>query len=147
MIRNKVKSYSSREKKQTHLGTPEIRREVRLMVDNAMLAGAAQAADFLKALANENRLLILCHLSEGEMSVSELESVLGLRQPTLSQQLARLRADGLVETRRDGKTIYYSLGDDNVGKMLEMMYGLFCSPEAKAAREASLERARDIKAA
>ncbi len=109
------------------------------MVDDSMLAGAAQAADFLKALANENRLLILCHLSEGEMSVSELEGVLGLRQPTLSQQLARLRADGLVETRRDGKTIYYSLGDDNVAKMLEMMYGLFCSPEAKAARDEEIE--------
>lgn len=104
------------------------------MVDNAMLEGASQAADFLKALANENRLLILCHLSEGEMSVSELEDALNLRQPTLSQQLARLRADQLVDTRRDGKTIYYSLASDDVGKMLELMYGLFCSPEAKAAR-------------
>ena len=117
------------------------------MVDDAMLAGAAQAADFLKALANENRLLILCHLSEGEMSVSQLEAVLGLRQPTLSQQRARLRADGLVETRRDGKTIYYSLGDENVAKMLEMMYGLFCSAEAKAARAEAIERAGKIKAA
>jgi len=105
------------------------------MVDDAMLAGAAQAAEFLKSLGNENRLLILCHLSEGEMSVSELESVLGLRQPTLSQQLARLRTDELVETRRDGKTIYYSLASDDVGKTLELMYNLFCSAEAKAARE------------
>ncbi len=105
------------------------------MVDDAMLAGAAQAADFLKSLGNENRLLILCHLSEGEMSVSELEVVLGLRQPTLSQQLARLRTDELVDTRRDGKTIYYSLASDEVGKILELMYSLFCSAEAKAARE------------
>lgn len=105
------------------------------MVDQAMLAGASQAADFLKALGNENRLLILCHLSEGELSVSELETALGLRQPTLSQQLARLRTDGLVETRRDGKTIYYSLASDDVGKILELMYNLFCSAEAKAARE------------
>lgn len=103
------------------------------MVDEAMISGASRAADFLKALANENRLLILCHLSEGEMSVTELEAALGLRQPTLSQQLARLRADELVKTRRDGKTIYYSLGNDHVGKVLELMYGIFCSPEAKAA--------------
>lgn len=105
------------------------------MVDQTMLAGAAQAADFLKSLGNENRLLILCHLSEGEMSVSELESTLGLRQPTLSQQLARLRADDLVATRRDGKTIYYSLASEDVSKLLELMYSLFCSAEAKAARE------------
>lgn len=100
-----------------------------------MLAGATEAADFLKALGNENRLLILCHLSEGEMSVSELEAALGLRQPTLSQQLARLRSDELVDTRRDGKTIYYSLASDEVRKLLELMYNLFCSTEAKAARE------------
>lgn len=105
------------------------------MIDQAMLAGAAQAANFLKSLGNEKRLLILCHLSEGEMSVSELESALGLRQPTLSQQLARLRTDELVDTRRDGKTIYYSLASEEVSKMLELMYSLFCSDEAKAARE------------
>ncbi len=105
------------------------------MVDDAMLEGAAQAAEFLKALANENRLLILCHLSQGEMSVSDLETALGLRQPTLSQQLARLRADDLVSTRRDGKTIYYALASEEVGKLLEMMYGLFCSSEAKAQRD------------
>lgn len=105
------------------------------MIDQAMLAGAAQVANFLKSLGNEKRLLILCHLSEGEMSVSELESALGLRQPTLSQQLARLRTDELVDTRRDGKTIYYSLASEEVSKMLELMYSLFCSDEAKAARE------------
>lgn len=110
------------------------------MVDQSMLQGAAQAADFLKSLANENRLLILCHLSEGEMSVSELEDALGLRQPTLSQQLARLRTDQLVETRRVGKTIYYSLASDEVGQLLELMYGLFCSAEAKAARTEMVER-------
>lgn len=115
------------------------------MIDQAMLDGAAQAADFLKALANENRLLILCHLSEGEMSVSELESALGLRQPTLSQQLARLRTDELVNTRRDGKTIYYSLASEEVGKLLELMYNLFCSAEAKAARE-DMIAAREIAA-
>lgn len=105
------------------------------MVEKAMLEGAAQAAEFLKSLANENRLLILCHLSEGELSVSELETALGLRQPTLSQQLARLRDDELVSTRREGKTIYYTLASDEVRQMLGLMYGLFCSEEAKAARE------------
>lgn len=105
------------------------------MVEKAMLEGASQAADFLKSMANENRLLILCHLSEGELSVSDLESILDLRQPTLSQQLARLRNDGLVVTRREGKTIYYSLASDDVRKMLEFMYNLFCSDEARVARE------------
>ena len=116
------------------------------MVDQAMLAGATEAADFLKALGNENRLLILCHLSEGEMSVSELETALGLRQPTLSQQLARLRADELVDTRRDGKTIYYSLASEEVRKILDVMYNLFCSAEAKAARE-KMAAARNTAAA
>src|SRR6266851_10096500 len=77
-----------------------------------MQDNAKRAADFLKALAHENRLMILCILSQGEKSVSELERLLSLRQPTVSQQLARLRADGLVETRRDGKTIYYSLASE-----------------------------------
>jgi len=104
------------------------------MVDDAMLEGATHAAEFLKALANENRLLILCHLSEGERSVSDLEAALGLRQPTLSQQLARLRADDLVTTRRNGKTVYYALASEEVRKLLELMYGLFCSTEAKEAR-------------
>ncbi len=111
------------------------------MIDKDMLEGAAKAADFLKALANENRLLILCHLSEGEMSVSELETALDLRQPTLSQQLARLRNDNMVGTRRDGKTIYYHLASEEVGQLLELMYGLFCSAEAKAAAKPKAEAA------
>lgn len=116
------------------------------MVENAMLEGASQAADFLKSLANENRLLILCHLSEGEVSVSELEVSLGLRQPTLSQQLARLRNDELVTTRRDGKTIYYALASDEVRQMLELMYQLFCSEEAKAAREKMVAARKSVAA-
>ena len=116
------------------------------MVDQSMLAGAAQAADFLKSMGNENRLLILCHLSEGEMSVSELEEALGLRQPTLSQQLARLRNDELVATRRDGKTIYYSLASNEVGQMLELMYNLFCSTEAKAARDKMIASRKTVAA-
>ena len=104
------------------------------MDEEDVLEGAREAAYFLKALANENRLLILCLLADGEKSVTELEEGLSLRQPTLSQQLARLRADDLVTTRRDGKTIYYSLASNEAGKTLELMHGLFCSEEAIARR-------------
>jgi len=110
------------------------------MKEENVLEGAKEAAQFLKALANENRLLILCMLGDGEKSVTELEQALDLRQPTLSQQLARLRADDLVATRRDGKTIYYSLASNEAGKTLELMYGLFCSEDA-------IQRRRLIKAA
>jgi DNA-binding transcriptional ArsR family regulator len=87
---------------------------------------AARAAEFLKALAHESRLMILCILSQGEKSVSELERMLSLRQPTVSQQLARLRADGLVATRRDGKTIYYSLASEEARVVVGALYDVFC---------------------
>jgi ArsR family transcriptional regulator, virulence genes transcriptional regulator len=92
-----------------------------------MPAQARAAAHFLKALAHESRLMILCHLCEGEKSVGELEQMLALRQPTVSQQLARLRADGLVTTRRHGKIIYYSLASDDVRVVTETVCRLFCS--------------------
>lgn len=85
-----------------------------------------QASQFLKALANDNRLMLLCVLSEGEYSVTELEEVLGIRQPTLSQQLARLRADNIVVTRRDGKSIYYSLASEVARDVMEVIYRHFC---------------------
>ena len=94
----------------------------------AMMDSAEAASDFLKALANENRLLLLCLLAEGEKSVTELESILALRQPTVSQQLARLRADQLVNFRRDGKIIYYSLANDDVRRVIDMLYDMFCPP-------------------
>jgi ArsR family transcriptional regulator, virulence genes transcriptional regulator len=87
---------------------------------------ARRAAVFLKALAHENRLMILCILSQGEKSVSELEEMLSLRQPTVSQQLARLRAEGLVATRRDGKTIFYSLASDEARIVVGAVYEVFC---------------------
>jgi ArsR family transcriptional regulator, virulence genes transcriptional regulator len=87
---------------------------------------AKRAAAFLKALAHESRLMILCILSQGERSVSELEQMLSLRQPTVSQQLARLRADGLVAARRDGKTIHYSLASDEARVVLVAVYEAFC---------------------
>jgi ArsR family transcriptional regulator, virulence genes transcriptional regulator len=100
--------------------------ELQRMVDNAK-----RAADFLKALAHESRLVILCILAEGEKSVSELEHELNLRQPTVSQQLARLRADGLVSTRRDGKIIYYSLASDEARTIIGSIYDVFCKKVRK----------------
>ncbi len=91
-----------------------------------MFANARRASDFLKALAHETRLLLLCLLSERERSVTELENILRLRQPTVSQQLARLRLDGLVTTRRDGKTIYYRINDDDIRRVISVVYGIFC---------------------
>ncbi len=91
---------------------------------------ARKASDFLKALAHENRLLLLCLVAERERSVTELENILALRQPAVSQQLARLRMDGLVIPRREGKTIYYSLGDENVRRIMGVLYDIFCRPDA-----------------
>ncbi len=101
-----------------------------------VLHNARNASDFLKALAHETRLLLLCLLSERERSVTELEHILSLRQPTVSQQLARLRLDGLVTTRRDGKTIYYSINDGDVRRVIGVVYDIFCR-EGKSSRRAS----------
>lgn len=99
--------------------------------DLAQLSKSADhAADFLKALANRNRLTILCLLSQGERSVSDLESFLSIRQPTLSQQLAVLREENLVATRRDGKTIYYRLASDEAQQVIGLLYKLFCNTPA-----------------
>ncbi len=106
--------------------------------DFAMMAEKArEASDFLKALSHESRLLLLCALSEGECSVGELENILGERQSTVSQQLARLRLDRLVSTRRDGKTIYYSLADENVRAILDALRNAFCAPAQDAAKAKS----------
>lgn len=88
---------------------------------------SALAADFLKALANANRLMILCELKGGERSVSELESVVPLKQSALSQHLAKLRAEGLVKTRREAQTIHYSLADRRIAKLIDTLDELFCS--------------------
>ena len=91
-----------------------------------LLANAQEASEFLKALSHEARLVILCLLSEGEKSVTEIEQMLNLRQPAVSQHLARLRADDLVETRRDGKNIYYSLARPEVREIIEALHRSFC---------------------
>lgn len=93
-----------------------------------MAENAKRATDFLKALAHEARLMILCYLASGEKSVKELEDLLSLRQPTVSQQLARLRIEGFIDARRDGKMIYYSLTDDRAKAMVEQIYEMFCKP-------------------
>ena len=96
-----------------------------------MAGNAARATEFLKALAHESRLMILCILAEGEKSVSELEDMLSLRQPTVSQQLARLRGDGLVATRRDGKAIYYRLASEEARIVIGAVYDVFCRKTRK----------------
>ena len=101
--------------------SPELKRIMR---------NARDASDFLKAIAHENRLVLLCLLAERERSVTELEELLSLRQTTVSQQLARLRFDDLVTTRRDGKMIYYSLKDDRHRKFIRVIYDMFCKDTA-----------------
>ncbi|MCL4158164.1 UNVERIFIED_CONTAM: hypothetical protein GTU68_054091 [Idotea baltica] len=91
-----------------------------------LLAQARKASDLLKALSHEVRLVILCLLSEGEKSVSEIEDILTMPQAAVSQQLARLRLEGLVQSRRDGRMIYYKLMDDEVNSIITSLYELFC---------------------
>jgi DNA-binding transcriptional ArsR family regulator len=93
-----------------------------------IMASAREASEFLKALSHEARLVILCLLVEGEKSVSEIEQLLSLRQPAVSQQLARLRSDGLLETRRDGKNVYYSLARPEVREIIAALHAAFCKP-------------------
>ncbi len=97
---------------------------------DGMVENARNATNFLKALAHEGRLLLLCHLASGEKSVTELEELLSARQAAVSQQLARLRLEGLVEFRRDGKAIYYRLHDERARRMIELVYDMFCNPDA-----------------
>ncbi len=91
-----------------------------------MISQAEAAASFLKALSHEGRLMILCHLSSGEKSVTELEQLLSTRQAAVSQQLARLRLEGLVSCRRDGKVMYYALADNKARQMIDLVYKMFC---------------------
>jgi DNA-binding transcriptional ArsR family regulator len=96
-----------------------------------LMRNARRASDFLKALSHENRLLLLCFLSEGERSVTELEKILSMRQSAVSQQLARLRLDGMVNARREGKLVYYSLANEDVRRMIAVIYDIFCSKMKK----------------
>jgi len=98
----------------------------------AVRASASQACTLLKTLANEDRLLILCQLSQGARNVGELETLLDIRQPTLSQQLTVLREEGLVTTERKGKYIYYSLSSTEAMYVIQTLYELYCgNPKEK----------------
>jgi len=97
-----------------------------------MRGKATQASDFLKTLANADRLLLLCQLSQAEMSVGKLEATVGIRQPTLSQQLTVLRSQNLVNTRREGKQIYYSISSQEALAIMRLLYEQFCEKELGA---------------
>lgn len=112
-----------------------------------MQDAAAEAAGLLKALANQDRLLILCHLADGEKNVSELQELLALRQPTISQQLSRLRYEKLVDYRRSGTTIYYRLSSDEAGKVIELLYGLYCAPKSARQTKGRKSRSTAVKTA
>jgi ArsR family transcriptional regulator len=96
----------------------------------ALRAAAHHAVAALKLLGNEDRLLLLCQLSQGECCVGDLEAQLDIRQPTLSQQLAVLRNEGAVTTRREGKNIFYSVADPALLQILALLYQLYCPKEA-----------------
>jgi DNA-binding transcriptional ArsR family regulator len=130
--------------KQTAILSPDIEKTLRSSIDYSpdlerLMQRARAASDFLKALSHESRLLLLCLIAERERSVTDLETILALRQPTVSQQLARLRMDELVKTRRDGKTMYYSLANDDVHRMIELIYDIFCRDKDVTGEEPSSE--------
>ena len=91
-----------------------------------MAENAIKASNFLKAISHEGRLMILCYLASGEKSVTDLEELLSVRQAAVSQQLSRLRLEGLVTPRREGKIMYYSLSDNRSKQIMEVVYDLFC---------------------
>jgi DNA-binding transcriptional ArsR family regulator len=99
---------------------------------------AHDASKLLKAMGNERRLLILCHLALGEKSVGELESLVELSQSALSQHLARLRRDGLVRTRRSAQTIYYSLKGEEAAAVMKVLHDLYCAPKLARKNQAAV---------
>jgi DNA-binding transcriptional ArsR family regulator len=99
-------------------------------VKDDLIAVADRASLFLRALSGQSRLLLLCHLWEGEKSVGELARLIGARDTAVSQQLAVLRRRGMVTARRSGQTIFYSLASPEAERVLETLHGLFCAPAA-----------------
>ncbi len=110
------------------MGLPKIRDSQTAEDFDTLLKQARKASDLLKALSHESRLLILCLLAEGERSVSELEEIMKMPQAAVSQQLARLRFDRLVHTRREGRVVYYSIASSEVSSVIGTLYDLFCAP-------------------
>ena len=109
------------------MGLPRFDGENGAAEIDRMAESATDASNFLKAIAHEGRMMILCHLASGEKSVTELERLLSQRQAAVSQQLARLRVEGLVRPRREGKTIFYALTDDRATRIMEVVHDLFCA--------------------
>ncbi|MFT5226402.1 MAG: DNA-binding transcriptional ArsR family regulator [Polaribacter sp.] len=93
-----------------------------------MQKNAAEVSALMKTLSNTNRLMVLCQLTEGERSVGELAEMLEIRMPAMSQQLNLLRLEKIVESRRDGQTIYYSLAREDIKKMITFLYTTYCNP-------------------
>ena len=120
---------SSTDQKQDDIvmtATTAAKLEERAANPAAMMAQARVASDLMKSLSNETRLMILCLLSSGEMTVSEMENRLHIQQAPLSQQLARLRNERLVKTRREGRMIHYSIADPNVSEVVKTLYRIYC---------------------
>lgn len=90
---------------------------------------AGEACALLKALANEDRLMLLCQLASARLNVGELEAATGIHQPTLSQQLAVLRQEGLVDTEKEGKYVYYRLADENAVRIMRTLWDIYCAPK------------------
>ncbi len=97
-----------------------------------MKSSAAQACRLMKVLSNPDRLMLLCQLSQGEKRVGELEEILGIVQPTLSQQLTVLREEELVSTRREGKNIYYQIASPQALAVMTVLFDQFCGSQAGA---------------
>lgn len=109
---------------------PVISQDITEKELNDMMDSAMTASRFLKAISHEGRLMILCYLASGEKSVTDLESLLSSRQAAVSQQLARLRSEGLVYARREGKVIFYRLADKRATRILDVVYDIFCNKPA-----------------
>lgn len=103
-----------------------MKAELSITEMSTLRESASKACSLLKVLANEDRLLILCNLTQGERNVSEIEELVSICQPTLSQQLTVLRQEGIVNTRRDGKYIYYSLASFEIIQIMQTMSKLYC---------------------
>jgi DNA-binding transcriptional ArsR family regulator len=108
------------------LALPVISEDISQKELDGMLENAMTASNFLKAISHEGRLMILCYLASGEKSVTDLERLLASRQAAVSQQLSRLRLEGLVQARREGKIIYYTLADKRATRILDVVYDIFC---------------------
>lgn len=106
--------------------TVRIQEVIPVTMADRMATAAEEAAAMLRALSNPSRLLLLCQLVAGEKSVGELEAALGLSQAYVSQQLARLRAEGIVAARREGRTVHYRLADDRIAPVIGTLYEQYC---------------------